>query len=837
MSGSSSIDTRPKKDNTLTLEMLEPLPPKTQPLQKSKPPVGHLTTTTATQGDNTAARVKPLSTNDAKGANRSQSNVPETQEAGVTEDRYAGRYDTITSLLNQFSLYSKKKRPAWDTRGRLEEMDDLMAAVYQFMHKEASNSQVESNEVTPLEVDHNTMSLCGTPRQLKRPARDTKLHVQEASTLIDTMHQWLRRIYKTSQALENTEQSDELQQEFQEISTNKLKTKKADIEVLLHQEHESKQRAQNEESQQAQDIQTLSRVQTHELEQLQGTEAAMLASVDNLSSKLRELSSKYDTQLSENNTLQSTVARQSSSCLMFEDENRDFKLKIKRTNDLIGQRDSTIASLESCVRKMDSEQDELVGKLDSDELTRAKLGSVIADMRGHIRVFCRVCPVDPALSLSKSKQAYIQYPDSEQREIVIGAVESTEWNKVAKGQSAFATGRESLESQKLSKSNSPTEQTLYPFLFDRVLQPNSTLDQLYNHIAPLIENIFSGTPLTILSIGSVQPKPPFYLENGLLPRIVLDVSQRCQELERSQGWQITVTIQRLGISSETLIDLFKHDRVGQQAGVQKEHASGNQGDNILDIQTEMYGSVAVSGLTTIALEHASVSASAITSILERSRTALSSISTSPCHSLFTLRVSGKRPSSSNFEDGSLSAVVNVAEVAGSTLTIKPDALSSSDTLNPALSGSLKPMVGSLNGTKGDPKDFSESQDTTMTNLLQVLQTLSSKESRIPFRGSKLTTLLMPSLTPPNNSGRKSGLIVPKVVMVAHISSLESQIHETLNTLRIAAKVNTCNIGLGGTTGSQGSFNGSNTHSGSSSSGSSSNTPVIVSSGSGKIRRT
>jgi hypothetical protein len=64
-----------------------------------------------------------------------------------------------------------------------------------------------SLEESQMTTDANTSNLWGAPRQLKRPARDTKQHVHEATLLIDTMHQKLRNIYKASQELENTEQT------------------------------------------------------------------------------------------------------------------------------------------------------------------------------------------------------------------------------------------------------------------------------------------------------------------------------------------------------------------------------------------------------------------------------------------------------------------------------------------------------------------------------------------------------------------------------------------------------------------------------------------------------
>ncbi|KAI9237296.1 MAG: hypothetical protein BYD32DRAFT_305942 [Podila humilis] len=172
-----------------------------------------------------------------------------SQETGsnVEEDLYNSRYQTLTNLLNQFSLYSKKKRPAWDTKGRLEEMDGLMATIYQFMYQEARRSRGEDhaeNEESQMIADANTRNLWGAPRQLKRPARDTKQHVHEATLLIDTMHQKLRSIYKASQELENTEQTDQQQHEYQEASTSRLMVKKSENDALHRQEQALKQEVQ-----------------------------------------------------------------------------------------------------------------------------------------------------------------------------------------------------------------------------------------------------------------------------------------------------------------------------------------------------------------------------------------------------------------------------------------------------------------------------------------------------------------------------------------------------------------------------------------------------------------
>ncbi|KAF9422283.1 hypothetical protein BGZ94_008628, partial [Podila epigama] len=224
----------------------------------------------------------------------------------ITSLTYEARHTALTNLLNQFSLCNNKKRPAWDTRGRLEEMDELMSAVYQYTYQESKSAQrqdaVDNDEdgVTAT-INSNTTSLWGGPRQLKRPARDTKLHVQESTKIIDIIHQKLRKIYQASKELENIEMSGKSYREQQELVLCALASKETGN--------------------------------------------------DNL------------------------VSRKNS-----------IDLQAQRTEDLVRQRELTIASLEENARELFASHSELNHRLDVDEQTRRRLEDTIANIVGHAQV-------------------------------------------------------------------------------------------------------------------------------------------------------------------------------------------------------------------------------------------------------------------------------------------------------------------------------------------------------------------------------------------------------------------------------------------------------------------
>ena len=87
------------------------------------------------------------------------------------------------------------------------------------------------------------------------------------------------------------------------------------------------------------------------------------------------------------------------------------------------------------------------------------------------------------------------------------------------------------------------------------------------------------------------------------------------------------------------------------------------------------------------------------------------------------------------------------------------------------------------GATGDRLTETKHINRSLSNLGNVIMALSSKESHIPFRNSKLTFLLQQAL------GGSA-----KTLMFVNVSPKESCTNETINSLRFAAKVNACHIG-------------------------------------------
>ncbi|MCI08695.1 kinesin-like protein, partial [Trifolium medium] len=91
---------------------------------------------------------------------------------------------------------------------------------------------------------------------------------------------------------------------------------------------------------------------------------------------------------------------------------------------------------------------------------------------------------------------------------------------------------------------------------------------------------------------------------------------------------------------------------------------------------------------------------------------------------------------------------------------------------------------SKSGATGDRLNETKAINKSLSCLSDVIFALAKKEDHVPFRNSKLTTLLQPCL------GGDS-----KTLMFVNISPDPSSTGESLCSLRFAARVNSCEIGI------------------------------------------
>ncbi|KAK6134930.1 hypothetical protein DH2020_031308 [Rehmannia glutinosa] len=380
---------------------------------------------------------------------------------------------------------------------------------------------------------------------------------------------------------------------------------------------------------------------------------------------------------------------------------------------------SDISSLET--RSQFEEQNSLILELqnrlaDSElkivegEKLRKRLHNTILELKGNIRVFCRVRP-----HLSDEIDAkVVSFPTSTEA--------------LGRGIDLTQNG------QKLS------------FTFDKVFMPDASQEDVFVEISQLVQSALDGYKVCIFAYGqtgsgktyTMMGKPGPSDQKGLIPRSLEQVFEIRQILQ-AQGWKYEMQVSMLEIYNETIRDLLAPNRTGFDAS-RAEHA-GKQ----YTIKHDANGNTHVSILLLwmFAVARRSVGKTQMNEQSSRS------------HFVFTLRIMGYNESTEQQVQG----VLNLIDLAGSERLSK-------------------------SGSTGDRLKETQAINKSLSSLSDVIFALAKKEEHVPYRNSKLTYLLQPCL------GGDS-----KTLMFVNVSPDPSSVGESLCSLRFAARVNACEIGV------------------------------------------
>ncbi|KAG9320707.1 hypothetical protein KVV02_008808 [Mortierella alpina] len=650
--------------------------PSREPLNRPAPRA----TTAARPTSITSRQLAPTRTSSVMGPARSSGKVtvtttrgkaptqqpsPAPSESSNTSESKAAESQDAT-IQRAPALVAKKKRPAWDTKGRLADMEELTTA----LHDQLQTSTTSMTDLT------------------------SKLESSESKiTELETFHKTL----EGKVAIKETENKNILEK----------------MQFSIAKKHSD-------------EIQSLRSQHTEEMEQFRRTQTRLKQETDELQTRLQSTKTQLQTQMQENTSLRSTISTQSSTCLTLEGDNRALKLKIERTEGTLAHRVSTIESLERQLSESEALVKALEQRIREEETIRRRLHNTIQELKGNIRVFCRVRPVSSSESASKAETtaALIKYPGQEGREI------------------EFSNSTESARGSQIEK--------VYPFTFDKVFQPSSKQEDVFEEISQLVQSALDGYNVCIFAYGQTGSGKTHTMEGplnasresmGMIPRSVLQIYETAKALE-TKGWTYTMEGQYVEIYNESINDLLGSDGLDTTRKHEIRHGPNGK-TTITDITTVVLTSPEkVAALLKKAAHNRSVGS---TQMNERS---------SRSHCVFTLRLAGKN----SITDESSEGVLNLIDLAGS------ERLSQS-------------------GATGDRLRETQAINKSLSCLGDVIYAIANKDPHVPYRNSKLTYLLQNSL------GGNS-----KTLMFVNISPLMSNFNETLCSLRFATKVNSCTIG-------------------------------------------
>ncbi|XP_052162744.1 kinesin-like protein KIN-14N [Oryza glaberrima] len=353
--------------------------------------------------------------------------------------------------------------------------------------------------------------------------------------------------------------------------------------------------------------------------------------------------------------------------------------------------------------------------LDGENL-RKRLHNTILELKGNIRVFCRVRPLLP------NESGAVAYPKSGEN---------------------LGRGIELTHNAQM-----------YSFTFDKVFEQSASQEDVFIEISQLVQSALDGYKVCIFAYGqtgsgktyTMMGNPELHDQKGLIPRSLEQIFQTSQALI-SQGWKYKMQASMLEIYNEAIRDLLATNRTTVQDG----------GASKYSIKHDANGNTHVSDLTIVDVS----SINEVSSLLKRAaqsrsvgRTQMNEES-SRSHCVFTLRIFGVNEGT----DQQVQGVLNLIDLAGS------------ERLNKS-------------GATGDRLKETQAINKSLSCLSDVIFSIAKKEEHVPFRNSKLTYLLQPCL------GGDS-----KTLMFVNLSPEMSSTGESICSLRFAARVNSCEIGI------------------------------------------
>ncbi|KAM5146289.1 kinesin-like protein KIFC1 isoform 2-T2 [Mantella aurantiaca] len=351
-----------------------------------------------------------------------------------------------------------------------------------------------------------------------------------------------------------------------------------------------------------------------------------------------------------------------------------------RLKTLVSDKSAEISSLTQTVEDRDTQVHTL-------ETERRRLHNTIQELKGNIRVFCRV---RPTLQSEKTLPAgNIIFPPNDEKAIVLTKLEDSH------------IGREKSQSVK------------YDFNFDCIFQPTTGQAAVFEEISLLVQSALDGYPVCIFAYGQTGSGKTYTMEGpdhvsaetmGMIPRAIRQIFSSAEEL-KTKGWEYKFTASFLEIYNESIRDLLvtRPDKKHEYE-IRKVNSTSNE-VYVTNLRYVEVSSVdEVHDLLHAAKTHRSVAKTALNDRSSRS------------HSVFQLKIEGEN----KLRDVHTSSVLSLIDLAGS------------ERLDRSLS-------------TGDRLKETQSINTSLSTLGMVITSLCNKDSHIPYRNSKLTYLLQNSL--------------------------------------------------------------------------------------------
>ncbi|CAL9185634.1 unnamed protein product [Musa hybrid cultivar] len=607
-----------------------------------------------------------------------------------------------------------------------KEAADKLAAIKTYEDERDARIAIESSRAALSQDLERVSQETGRLNDQLKIVQDNNKRLQEYNASLQLYNSNLQ-----ADALQNGETISRLQNEKSAIMEN-LSGLRDHINSLKSQ-LDSSRSSQQVAVKQKEDLMKEISCLRSELQQVRDDREHSLEQVQSLTqevAKFKEITGKSSKDLDMITT--KTIALE-ETCASQRDQIRLLQHQLAASNEKLKQADmtatETMSEYEEQKKTVNDLQNRLVEAefqiLEAEKL-RKKLHNTILELKGNIRVFCRVRPVLPDNDSSGTDGAVVSYPTS------------------------METAGRGIDLMHSTQK--------YSFTFDKVFNHEASQEDVFFEISQLVQSALDGYKVVcIFAYGqtgsgktfTMMGNPEIQEQKGLIPRSLEQVFETSQSLQ-CQGWKYKMQASMLEIYNEAIRDLLSPGRPSSleaNAAVNKQYS----------IKHDSGGNTIVSDLTIVDV----CSIKEVSFLLQQAaqsrsvgRTHMNEQS-SRSHFVFTLRIFGVNESTEQQVQG----VLNLIDLAGSERLAR-------------------------SGATGDRLKETQAINKSLSALSDVIAAIAKKEDHVPFRNSKLTYLLQPCL------GGDS-----KTLMFVNISPESSSAGESICSLRFAARVNSCEIGI------------------------------------------
>ncbi|KAF2845554.1 kinesin-domain-containing protein [Plenodomus tracheiphilus IPT5] len=320
-------------------------------------------------------------------------------------------------------------------------------------------------------------------------------------------------------------------------------------------------------------------------------------------------------------------------------------------------------------------------KLRQEETLRRKLFNQVQELKGNIRVMCRVRPAHE----SETEPALISYPDND-----------TDSKEVA----ITGPSKQSATGKDITAS--------YAYSFDRVFGPMTQNAEVFEEISQLVQSALDGYNVCIFCYGQTGSGKTHTMSSadGVIPRATAQIWEEAQRLQE-KGWRYSMEGSFIEVYNETYNDLLGRSEDLDKKKVEVRHDAKK-------MQTYLENAVSV-------MLDGPDSVEKILDTASKNRTVAATkanMRSSRSHSVFILKLVGTNEVTGEKSEGTL----NLVDLAGSERLEHSKAegtrLKETQNINKSLS-----CLGDVINAIGSAKE----------------------STHIPYRNSKLTFLLQNSL--------------------------------------------------------------------------------------------